>query len=263
MLKREELTAERIEQIVAGRPQGRLRFLPRRRGARGEPAPGDDVSPQVNDLNTPQQTEVAPESPFSWLDEIWDLLMFSPESPARSRHACRAGTARYGVPVALLVEPLPALTDAQALEFEGGDSVDTSSLTPATAKALTRFQRVVTKSGGRMTITSAYRPPTYQEHLQTVWDKWMQLRNDRSSACQALKEEVGAEFARHQLLMTQRPVAFSDHTLGIGFDAAVMLPRRARSRRRVSIDRLARLAGVRRPDVRRDPVHFRLLASGM
>ena len=40
MLKREELTAEHIEQIVAGRPQGRLRLLPLRRGARGEPQRG-------------------------------------------------------------------------------------------------------------------------------------------------------------------------------------------------------------------------------
>jgi hypothetical protein len=221
------------------------------------------VSPEVNDLNTPQQTEVAPESPFSWLDQIWDLLMFRLNPVPVADTLAELDLPDMEPPSLCLVEPLPALTDEQALEFEGGDSIDTSSLTPATAKALSRFQRVVRRSGGRLTITSAYRPPTYQEHLQIVWDKWMQLRNDSSSACQSLKEEVGVEFARHQLLLTQRPVAFSDHTLGIGFDAAVMLPRRARARKRVSIDRLARMAGVRRPDVRRDPVHFRLVASGL
>jgi hypothetical protein len=221
------------------------------------------VSPEVNDLNKPQQIEAAPESPFSWLDEIWDLLMFRLSPPPVADTLAALELPDMEPPSLCLVEPLPALTDAQALDFEGGDSIDTSSLTPATAKALNRFQRVVTRNGGSLTITSAYRPPTYQEHLQIVWDKWMQLRHNSSNACQSLKEEVGAEFARHQLLLTQRPVAFSDHTLGIGFDAAVMLPRRKRSRKRVSIDRLARLSGVRRPDVRRDPVHFRLVASGL
>ena len=38
------------------------------------------------------------------------------------------------------------------------------------------------------------------------------------------------------------------------------LPTRAR-RRRVSLDRLARLAGMMRPDIRRDPVHFRLIGG--
>ena len=69
-----------------------------------------------------------------------------------------------------LVEPLPVLSDAEAVEFEGaeGDSglVDTLSLTPATATALNRFQRVVTKFGdgsssrqrtGRQLIRSIFR----------------------------------------------------------------------------------------------------------
>jgi hypothetical protein len=226
-----------------------------------------NLPPQVNDLTAPPKAEVVTETPFSWLDEVWDFLMFR-LSPQPAPDTLAMVELPEIPPASLcLVEPLPVLSDAEALEFEGaeGDSglVDTLSLTPATATALNRFQRVVAKFGGRLTVTSAYRPSTYQEHLQAVWDRWMQLRNDDSEACQALKTEVGAEFERHQLLRTQRPVALSDHTLGIGFDAAVLLPRLKRSRKRVSIDRLARQAGVRRPDVRRDPVHFRLLASGM
>lgn len=139
--------------------------------------------------------------------------------------------------------------------------IDTGGLTPATARALTRFQIAVTSAGGKLDLKSAYRPPAYQEHLQAVWDKWMvELRRHPEKGCQALRAEVGEEFARHHLLEKQRPVSYSDHTRGVGFDAAVFIPVHARlKRRRVSLDRLALLAGVRRPDVRHDPVHFRLL----
>jgi hypothetical protein len=73
---------------------------------------------------------------------------------------------------------------------------------------------------------------------------------------------VSAEFARHKLMETQMPVTDSDHTRGMAFDAAVMMPRLARlKKRRVSLDRLALLAGLRRPDIRHDPVHFKLVMT--
>jgi hypothetical protein len=41
-----------------------------------------------------------------------------------------------------------------------------------------------------------------------------------------------------------------------------MMPRLARlKKRRVSLDRLALLAGLRRPDIRHDPVHFKLVMT--
>jgi hypothetical protein len=74
---------------------------------------------------------------------------------------------------------------------------------------------------------------------------------------------VEHEFITHQLLESQRPATSSDHTRGISFDASVLLPARARlNRRRVTIDRLARMAGIRRPALRSDPVHFRLTDFG-
>jgi hypothetical protein len=160
--------------------------------------------------------------------------------------------------------PLPDITDSEALGFESNVGstavVDTEGLTAATSRALIRFSQIVVRAGGSITVTSAYRPASYQEHLQTVWDKWMlELRNNQEEGCQALRSEVEQEFARHQLLETQRPVAFSDHTRGIGFDAAVSLPRLRRVR--LSPDTLARRAGLRRPDVVHDPVHFRYIAS--
>lgn len=160
-------------------------------------------------------------------------------------------------PAPCLVDPVPPIDDPAALAFEAGlgggsGSVDVADLDSATARALARFEHVVSAKGGSLTITSAYRPPAYQRHLQEVWDKWMHaLRSNREPACQQLRAQVAREFTRHQLLETQRPVNSSDHTRGFAFDAAVELPRPS------LVDRLARLCRLRRPDVVHDPVHFR------
>jgi hypothetical protein len=78
-----------------------------------------------------------------------------------------------------------------------------------------------------------------------------------------MRAQVEDEFTRHKLMPTQMPVTDSDHTRGIAFDAAVMMPRvvvRTKKRRvSLSLDRLALMAGLRRPDIRRDPVHFKLV----
>ena len=126
--------------------------------------------------------------------------------------------------------------------------------------ALDKFERLVRSVGGTVELKSAYRPPSYQAHLQAVWFKWMlELRNNRESGCQTLRAQVGEEFARHRLLEKQMPVTSSDHTRGLAFDATVVLPRVAWLRaRRVSLDRLALLAGIKRPDILHDPVHFKL-----
>lgn len=202
----------------------------------------------------------------SWLQAIWDLpiirffvafdladsLLLSAEVVAPAPPPCS-------------VRPLPPIEDPDAIVFEAsagdGPRVDLTGLTPATSRALARFRRVVGSAGGDVWLTSAYRPPAYQEHLQAVWDKWAEVRDNQQPGCQNLKTAVAAEFAGHQLLPRQRPVSFSDHTRGTGFDAAVTFTVIARHRRRrVSIDRLARLSGVHRPDIAHDPVHYRLIA---
>jgi hypothetical protein len=148
------------------------------------------------------------------------------------------------------VEPLPEILDAEAVRFE-------------------KFRRLVTSVGGTFDLKSAYRPLAYQEHLQQVWFKWMrELRFNRQPGCQALRAQVNDEFTRHKLMPTQMPVTDSDHTRGLAFDAAVMMPRpvhtTAKKRRvSVSLDRLALQAGLRRPDIRRDPVHFKLVVSSV
>jgi hypothetical protein len=232
---------------------------------------------QLPDLPGPTTIEMVPEEPSSWFDNFWKisiLRFFAPanvpfpqieiEEPADTPFS-QAQPER--VSPNCPVDPLPVIDDPEALEFEGrmGTSaiIDLEGLTQSTALALEGFQRIISSAGGTVAITSAYRPSAYQEHLQAVWDKWMlELRRNRTEDCSALRAQVEAEFNDHQLLVTQRPVPVSDHTLGIAFDAAVNLPGRARSkRRRFSLDSLAKKAGFSRPDVRRDPVHFRLIGG--
>lgn len=162
------------------------------------------------------------------------------------------------------ISPLRDIQEPDALAFENGadanGGIDLAGLQPAMARALERFRHLVLAVGGSFDLKSAYRPPAYQEHLQEVWYKWMVIRRNHEPACQKLKAEVAEEFSRHRLMESQVPVSSSDHTRGLAFDAAVILPRFARlQRRRVSVDRLAVLAGLTRPDIRRDPVHFKLV----
>ena len=164
------------------------------------------------------------------------------------------------------VAPLNPIWDPGAALFEASADtmavVDTTGLTEATAGALARLEQLVTSLGGRLELKSAYRPVAYQEHLQEIWDKMRALRRTRQPGCQALRAQISAEFSRHRLLVTQRPVTDSDHTRGVGIDAALVLPRGARyNRRRITLDRLAQMVGFKRPDIRHDPVHFRMLAA--
>jgi hypothetical protein len=163
------------------------------------------------------------------------------------------------------VEPLPDIVDEEALAFENQEGPNTGGLIPAMAEALEKFRKLVFKAGGSFDLKSAYRPSAYQEHLQQVWFKWMrELRFNLQPGCAELRAQVQEEFTRHSLLPSQMPVTDSDHTKGLAFDASVMLPRPVRTRKRrvvgVSLDYLARLAGLCRPDIRRDPVHFKLVA---
>jgi len=130
------------------------------------------------------------------------------------------------------------------------------------SRALVRFQKVVAQVGGSLELKSAYRPPAYQQHLQQVWDKWMELRTNNVAACQDLRAQVQQEFLRHDLLESQRPVTSSDHTRGMAFDAAVTIPPHARlKRRKVTLDKLAHIVGLRRPDIVHDPVHFKFIGG--
>jgi hypothetical protein len=197
--------------------------------------------------------------------EVEPLPLFS--NPTISRAILDAGLSalrRARMLAGCKVAPLAEIEDPEALRFENNAEslpADVEGLMTDTAQALDTFRDMVTSVGGTFELKSAYRPPAYQAHLHEVWVKWMkELRNNRIPGCQALREEVGAEFRRHQLLARQQPVPASDHELGLAFDAAVAMPRAARlNRKRVTVDKLANLAGIRRPNSRRDPVHFILV----
>ena len=161
------------------------------------------------------------------------------------------------------VAPLDPIeeTSAAQLEISGANVVDVDDMVPAAAVALGKFQDKVASVGGKMVLKSAYRPAAYQKHLQNVWYKWMsELKDNDDPACQILRSELQEEFTRHRLIERQHPVAVSDHTRGLAFDATVDLPPKAKmGRRKVTLDGLARLAGLLRPAIVADPVHFKFL----
>jgi hypothetical protein len=206
--------------------------------------------------------------PFSWLTQLLQISLFRIFDPPAAAMTPVSTIVPESPKVALApavpsgpcsVSPVPPINDDEAKTFEAASGtsgvVDLNGLTPATAIALQRFESRVASLGGSVSVKSAYRPPAYQAHLQVIWDKHMRLRNSRESGCAVLKAQVDDDFNRHQLLESQRPVNRSDHTRGIGFDAAVT------PGLKMPLDRVARLAGVLRPDMWRDPVHYRLIAQ--
>ncbi len=206
----------------------------------------------------------APAASSSWLDVLRDLPVVNWFAPVGG-DTPSSGHVATSVLVCG-VAPLPAVDDPDALALETGNgplgAIDIAGLRPAMARALERFRLMVTSVGGTFDLKSAYRPAAYQEHLQQVWFKWMELRSNVDPGCQTLRASVSDEFTRHHLLERQKPVTDSDHTRGLAFDAVVIVPKAARlKKRRVTLDRLTLLAGLRRPDIHRDPVHFKLVAA--
>jgi len=219
----------------------------------------------VSPAQTDATTVIAPAIPeaHNWWDALLNLPILNWLAPSPAQPAAPAVTAAAPALPPCAIAPLPPITDPQATAFNSGESLDTEHLTSGMSRALNRFQTIVNKMGGSLELKSAYRPPAYQQHLQQVWDKWMVLKNNDDASCHDLRAEVQHEFARHHLLETQRPVNSSDHTRGLAFDATVTLPQTAttKRRRKVSLDALAHMAGLRRPDILHDPVHFKFVGG--
>jgi len=218
-----------------------------------------------------QSNSIAEPSSPSWAEELFNLpvvrfftSLFQPAPELASTPLNLQQPAAEIAPVANAcpVAALDLITDPAAEQLEasmGADVVDVSNMVPAAAAALGRFQTKVAAVGGTIILKSAYRPAAYQQHLQNVWYKWMdELRNNTDPGCQELREQVHNEFTMHRLIETQHPVAVSDHTRGLAFDATVALPAKSASRRRrISLDGLARTVGLMRPAIAADPVHFK------
>jgi hypothetical protein len=224
--------------------------------------------------NVPSQTAVPAANPqtSSWVNTLFDLPILRLLKPLINK---LEGVAPPDVPEASIpaaqlppctIAPIPPITDPEALQFESkADSaavVDTEDMKPGASRALSKLVSLVSKVGGTVELKSAYRPPAYQAHLQAVWDKWKEVQDNSQPQCQDFRAAVQQEFTRHHLIETQRPVNSSDHTRGLAFDALVLLPQKARLlKRRVTLDYLARISGVRRVDILHDPVHFKFIGG--
>lgn len=154
------------------------------------------------------------------------------------------------------IPPLTPITDPAALEFENGNRINTQNLTQAAQTGLTCMQnRVAALEGeGVMSLSSAYRPVAYQDHLRQVWDTWDAVRNRQETECQAVRDEAQAEFQDHELLLTQRPAAGNPnapHSQGIAIDATLSgLPAGETE------DTVATFCSMHRPWPNNDRVHY-------
>ncbi|GAA0740365.1 hypothetical protein GCM10009107_01950 [Ideonella azotifigens] len=63
------------------------------------------------------------------------------------------------------VDPLKPISDADAIAFENGATVQEDNLTDATKAALACLRAAASAAGGQLVVTSAYRPQAYQDHL--------------------------------------------------------------------------------------------------
>jgi hypothetical protein len=149
---------------------------------------------------------------------------------------------------------LTPVTDPVASQFENGNSVDTTHLTPSTQAGLNCMSNRVAQLGSSLTLSSGYRPVAYQTHLREVWDTWMAIRNRSTPECDELKQIVLCEFQRHALLLTQRPAAGNPnapHAQGLAFDATIRdLPVGE------TVDTVATNCQMYRPWPVNDPVHY-------
>jgi len=148
------------------------------------------------------------------------------------------------------VPPLTPISDPTAQRFENGDTVDTDDLQQNMQDALTCLEGAVEAANGTIAISSAYRPPAYQQHLREVWDRWHLLRDHREEECNDLRTTVQGEFQRHGLLDTQRPAtAGGPHTQGAAIDMRSSLTLQ-------QFLPLALQCNLIRPLPVTDPVHF-------
>lgn len=118
------------------------------------------------------------------------------------------------------VAPLTPLDEADA-PYENG-LIDTQNLAEPLRTALTNFSNAVTAAGGTITVTSGYRPPSYQSHLLEVFTRWRALKDHHEPECSDLKAQVQAELDHH---WNRPPPAVagptSRHCKGEAFDATV------------------------------------------
>jgi len=147
------------------------------------------------------------------------------------------------------------LKDVSAKEFETGDEPSLHEkyrkyLNKDTQDNIECMKNAANLGGGRFHLSSAYRPPTYQQHLYEVWTLHNRLKDEGGPECNELRATMDKEFKHHKLVA--RPAQrTSAHPQGRAFDATITgLPST------LHVDELAKNCKAIRPWPERDPVHF-------
>lgn len=130
--------------------------------------------------------------------------------------------------------------------------LNTDKLTARMKKSLSCLANMgFSVANGNLDISSAYRAPEYQLHLQELWDKWDALYQNKSIECKALKTEIQNHFTWHELIKKKkaRPHSNSAHTRGEALDMNSSLGREA-------LDKVAGTCGLERRSPDGDPPHY-------
>lgn len=152
------------------------------------------------------------------------------------------------------VDVLMPITDVDAQNFENGHTINTDQLTTETQSALSCLKNKVISLGGTLTVTSAWRPQTYQNHIREIFDKWRDLKKIREDypnqfpQCDERFKQLNVEYKRHGL--KGRVGQKSNHTSGNAFDATW------KGVTTEQIDIAAQGCGLTRPFPADDHVHF-------
>jgi hypothetical protein len=121
------------------------------------------------------------------------------------------------------VEPLQPVTDPDAIPFETGDPIREDMLSTDMQTNLACLRTAVTGANGTLTVTSAWRPQSYQDHLRELVVKHpkliqLALMEDVEECLPApYYLAVHPDFVRHGL--NRNAARTSAHTAGQAFDA--------------------------------------------
>jgi len=170
------------------------------------------------------------------------VVAVTPAHPARRSLSKRRNQPATWFQLATVRLTFPLSLDGPLSTF----AIDIANMTQGTRNALTCLQNAVGAAGGSLSVTSAYRPQSYQDHIRDVWDKWQAIKDRNDAACAQTKAQVQTEWNRHGL--TFQPAAVSNHTSGRAFDANW-------SPGTLNIDQLANGCSLSR-SVPGDDVHF-------
>jgi hypothetical protein len=100
------------------------------------------------------------------------------------------------------VEPLKPITDPDAIRFENGDNIRTDRLTANVILDLQCLRNSLSLENppGTLTVTSAWRPQTYQSHLFEIYTKIKLLdlpANQANTSCASVRAAIEGERGRH------------------------------------------------------------------